>query len=321
MLFGLPSWLAAISVCVLCSFFTVISFILQKRAVTSKGKQWRVGDMVLSWQWLAGLILLFTGIPGDLLAYSLAPMSLTTPLSGISVALNTVIAPYLLGERLQPSVDIPATILIVQGAALTSVAGVHQDGEFSMQMMWELLIAPTTASYLLGTLALGLLCIAYMRKFRERIAEAALKHADRPKVLEMMLPAITAAVCAGYSNIGLKALGVMLRTGFKGLSTGMVLTVAWVAVSVFAALVQLNFVNRGLRLYQQTVFLPIYKSLLIVSNTVAGLVFFEEYKKLIASPTWFALFLCGVGSITAGISLFRFRREPMGAGKEPLLGA
>jgi len=321
MVFGIPGWIAAISVCVCCSFLTVVSFVLQKRAVTAKGEQWRVGDMVLSWQWLAGLVFLFTGIPGDLLAYSLAPMSLTTPLSGVSVALNTVMAPYLLGERLQPSVDIPATLLIVQGAALTSVAGVHQDCKFTIPMMWELLIAPTTVVYLLATLALGVVCIFHMRRDRERIEVVALKHADKPKVLDMMLPAVAAAVCAGYSNIGLKALGVMLRTGFEGISETVCLTTVWVAVSVFASLVQLNFVNRGLRLYQQTVFLPIYKSLLIVSNTNAGLVFYQEYTELTADPMWFGLFMCGVASITAGISLFRFRREPMVADTEPFLAA
>mmetsp|Transcript_105288 Transcript_105288/g.255616 ORF Transcript_105288/g.255616 Transcript_105288/m.255616 type:complete len:322 (-) Transcript_105288:202-1167(-) len=320
MVFGIPGWIAAISVCVCCSFLTVVSFVLQKRAVTAKGEQWRVGDMVLSWQWLAGLVFLFTGIPGDLLAYSLAPMSLTTPLSGVSVALNTVMAPYLLGERLQPSVDIPASLLIVQGAALTSAAGVHQDRQFSVSVMWELLLSPVTVSYLMGTLMVGITCIAYMHQFHEEMAAAAVKHRDNPKVKEMLLPAVSAAVCAGYSNVGLKALGVMLHTGSDSSSTAAYLTTIWLPVTIIAAVVQLNFVNRGLKLYQQTIFLPIYKSVLIVSNTAAGLVFYQEYQALLADPMWFGLFICGVASITVGIGLFRFRREPVEVDQEAFLG-
>merc|ERR1712032_250419 len=253
---------------------------------------------------------MFTGIPGDLIAYSLAPMSLTTPLSGVSVALNTIMAPYLLGERLQPWIDMPAAALIVLGAAQTSAAGAHEDREFSVGLLWKLLTVPTTLSYLFFTLALILLCLSFMHYFRDRIAVDAVEHADKPRLLDMLLPALTAALCAAYSNIGLKALGVMLRKGFHGFSTAILLTTIWVAVSVFAALVQLNFVNRGLRLYPQTVFLPIYKSLLIVSNTVAGLVFYEEYEKLIAYPMWFGMFMSGLANIAAGIFLFRFRQEP-----------
>jgi len=123
-----------------------MGFVLQKQALREPHKQlWpKLGSVVVSPGWVAGFLLTATvPVLGDLVAYSLAPLSLTTPLSGVSVVLNMVIAPWALSEQLQRFPDVPATTLILIGCCLTTSFGDHSNpGQLSADDLFSFAMQP-----------------------------------------------------------------------------------------------------------------------------------------------------------------------------------
>mmetsp|Transcript_86436 Transcript_86436/g.217634 ORF Transcript_86436/g.217634 Transcript_86436/m.217634 type:complete len:176 (+) Transcript_86436:2-529(+) len=157
--------------------------------------------------------------------------------------------------------------------------------------------------------------------WRDSLAECAKRRALNPNVLEVLLPSIAAGGAGCLTNIALKAVGVLLRASAPGVEI-----FTWAVLVALPALVQLNYLNRGLQLYPQTVFLPIYTAILVLLSTVVGAIFYEEHTELMAQPRWQHLFTLGVTWIVTGISLFTFREpessdSPKGASRSSMARA
>lgn len=306
-----PSWLLAVLISVGASALTVTGFVIQKRALHDAeihDKRWpRIGDVVLSPAWVGGFLVTATfPVIGDLLAYSLAPLSLTAPLSGISVVLNMVIAPWILREQLQRFPDAPATALILLGCLFTTAFGDHdRTAPYGAKELLDFACKPP---FLVGSIV-GLMCevfvIAQLRRLRPEIERLASEQPHNPHLPHVLLPALAAALCGAVANIGLKGVGELLRS-----ESPRVQVVACVLIVAPAAILQVNFINRGLFLYPQSVFISVYGALLILMNTMYGALFYEEYKPLLASRVRLFWFACGCSLIMVGIWLFRLR-EPV----------
>lgn len=303
-----PAWMVAVAVSCSVSCFTVLGFVLQSQALrdTNQCSKWpRIGELVLSPCWLLGATLqVVPNFVGDLIAYTLAPLSLTAPLSGVSVALNTSIAPRLLGERLHAWPDLPATVLILLGVVITTGTGAHKDSVtvFGIGQLQGLAMRPIALVVMFG-LAVSVAASAVRQLHtRARIEEEAAERFDTPNLHHLLLPAWSAAGAGCITNVGLKVLGELMAAGASRLQLWAALTF----LVVPSALVQQQAMNKGLRLYPQTVFFPIYSALLVLTNTVFGALFFEEYLSLDGRGRS-GLFVLGIGLVMAGISLFSQR--------------
>lgn len=304
-----PPWVLAVAVSCSVSCFSVIGFVLQSQALrnTSECSKWpRVGELVLSPCWLLGATLqVVPNFFGDLIAYMLAPLSLTAPLSGVSVALNTSIAPRLLGERLHLWPDVPATVLILLGVVITTGTGVHEDHVVApgMAELRELATRPLALGVFSVLAASLCLCTARQLQTREKIEEEAARRFETPNMQYLLLPAWSAAGAGCVTNVGLKALGELIEGGASSAE----LLMATLLFVVPPAIMQQQAMNKGLRLYPQTVFFPIYSSLLVLTNTVFGGLFFEEYVALLGQKSC-GFFVAGMALVMAGICLFSMRR-------------
>jgi len=293
-----------VALCILGSVLTVTGLALQKQAASAPSGHPRLGHIVLSARWLSGVITgVILPIPISVCAYGIAPMSLTTPLSGVSVVCNMILAPILLGERLQMRVDVPATLLILVGTAVSTGAGVHVEVEYdfgSLLQLWgksEFLLA-------VGFLFAAMLgCLGHMARHRGHIEALARSRPSNPKMGHVLLPAMVAAGSACFSNILLKALGELVKSGAVALQLS-----ACLAAAGLPAVVQLNFVNKGLALYQQTIFVPVYSSLLVLINTFYGLIFYREYVALLQRQERCVFFLGGVLLVILGVAMFSLRK-------------
>jgi hypothetical protein len=317
----------AVGVSCTVSVFTVLGFVLQTTAVRSaeqRAKHMKVGELVFSPMWFAGMFLqVVPNFLGDVIAYTIAPISLTAPLSGVSVVANMLLAPCLLGERWCPWPDIPATILIMFGVVLTTVTGDHKDATHTHQLAQagELCKVPLTIqvfSILLITLAV---CELRQRSRRVSIEARTEANFDAPQLSHLILPAWSAAGVGCVTNIGLKIFGELVSGEAAWLSVLLSLLVFVVP----SALYQQQALNRGLRLYPQAIFFPIYSSLLVLTNTFFGAAFFKEYEALL-KPGSSEFFLLGIACVVCGICLFSQRSVPekpkAAEGKlaEPMLG-
>jgi hypothetical protein len=311
MLLTMPApWVIAVTVSIGVSFCTVTGFAMQAFAVRDAGEddkagrpaKWmKIGELVLSPLWIVGAILqAVPNLLGDVLAYTLAPMSLTAPLSGVSVVLNTTLAPRLLGEKMHLWPDLPATMLILVGTIFTTSMGAHHDVEVSSVLQLQQLALRPEALALMGGISMTVV-VSLLLQFSnsKRIEDESAAKFENPSIMKVALPAWTAAGMAALSNIALKAFSELLKISVNA-------SIVCFSVCVFpCAMVQIQSINRGLRLYPQTVFFPIYSSLLVLANSLFGSLIFQEYVEMTSRTM--VLFGLGVGSVMAGITLYSQR--------------
>jgi len=302
LILGMPPWVLAVIVCALMSVLTVCGFVLQKQAVTTSEGHRRIGDIVLSARWLLGFSLVsISPILGDLVAYALAPMSLITPLCGISVALNLCVAPRLLGERLQLRVDLTATLLILTGMVMTSAVGPKQEINYSPTELLQLCMRPGFLAVMSALLLALIGCFTVMWLKRASVARAAERNPSNPNIGHVVIVAFAATGPGAISNILLKTVSEMIA------QNDWLQCLASVVLLVPFAVLQLNFINRGLRYYPQTVFFPIYQTMLVVGNTTLGAIYFKEFKILFLHRANATVFLLGMLFVSAGILCFAQR--------------
>mmetsp|Transcript_19846 Transcript_19846/g.43102 ORF Transcript_19846/g.43102 Transcript_19846/m.43102 type:complete len:404 (+) Transcript_19846:382-1593(+) len=296
--------LLAIALNVATALMTVCGFVLQKKASIHRAR-WVIGDMAISGRWLLGLFIgVIIPIPAQVIAYGLAPMALLTPLSGVSVALNMVVAPKLLGEELQTWPDVPASLAILAGTFLTTVAGPRHEKHLSFAELFALLGGHIFVFSTIGLAILVAFCIGYMHCRRQQIEDIAKARAENPNMGHVILPGVVAASFGCLTNICLKAVGELMKGDASFFQAFL-----WLIGAAVFAIVQLNFVNRGLRLYMQTIFFPVYNALLVLTNTMHGAIFYKEYQGMMHEAFRSFIFLSGMGCILAGIGLFRLRKQ------------
>jgi len=247
----------------------------------------------------------FPNFIGDVVAYALAPLSLLAPLSGIAVALNSSLAPWMLGEKFHLYPDLPATGLILLGVICTSSTGCHEDNVRveGLSSLLDLLLKPFTRLCMIALLVslLGALAAEEMR--RARIEEVAKRDFDSPRLEFVLLAAWQTAAAGCITNIGIKVFSELLVAGAQHRP----LAFASFCIGILpSALGQQQALNKGLRLYPQTVFFPIYSSLLMLANTFFGAVFFNEYVGLLEGERG-AIFGLGLLLVVVGIFLFSQR--------------
>lgn len=326
-----PAWVIAVAVSISVSFCTVCGFALQAIALRTamretamglKPKWPTIGELVLSPVWICGSLLqAVPNVCGDFIAYALAPLSLTAPLSGVSVILNTSVAPKLLGEKLQYWPDLPATVLILCGTVMTTITGSHTDTAINgIEDLERLALRPVARVAVAGVVASLVICLLLQVFDRMATEKESSARFDNPKVSKLVLPAYLAAGTGGLTNIGLKSFAELTKTGMHMSS----LAIVFVALVFTPAMGQVQAINRGLRLYPQTVFFPVYSSLLVFANTFFGIFFFQEGEGMLGS-TDISLFVLGIVLITIGISMYSLRTDKAGAlattadSKAPLL--
>lgn len=303
-IFGVPAWLIAVMVCLGASGLTVVGLVLQKKGSQAEGNHWRLGHIVLSPDWVLGfLCVVCASVPMDLLAYSLAPMGLTAPLSGVTVALNMMLAPRLLGERLETWPDAPASVLIMLGTVFTTASGPREEPIYTPDKLWTLLGDRYFLIFFITIAALVVFSAVTMCRLGDALKVSSRRpEGARLSMLEVLLPTTIAGGSGALTNISLKAVGVLMRAGEPAVSY-----LPWAVLTAVPALLQLNYMSKGLQLYPQTVFIPIYTAILVLLSTVGGIIFYQEYVQLPTHPQGRQTFTLGVGTIAAGIALFSYR--------------
>lgn len=306
---GVAKKYVAALICFMGSCLCVIGLTLQKEAHSDTEHHPKFGDMIISPMWLLGLALTIVAPSvADLLAYSLAPMSFTAPLSGFTLLNNLIVAPLARGEGVQAWPDLPATLITVIGMALTSMLSAKNDPNYTLEDLLMLAQKPAWICGLAILTCLIVACIVYMVLHASEIkAEASASEAGL-LLGRALLPAFVASGFGLITNIMLKGLGEIMTTG-----SSWVVLIAWGLLGVAPpATLQLNYMNRGLSLYPQLVFVPTYSALLVIMNTCGALLYYEEYKVFEHRIMQCIFFIVGLLMIAGGLGLLCFRK-PQGS--------
>ena len=103
------------------------------------GEKWpEMNGLIISPLWMFGFfVLVIVPLPFDLVALSMAPQSIVTALTGATIVMVQVIAPWMLSERVT-RVDWLATLIIVFGCVLTTAFGSHCSEEYTLDQLLDL---------------------------------------------------------------------------------------------------------------------------------------------------------------------------------------
>lgn len=190
--------------------------------------------------WWAGMFLHAIGELFNFAAYAFAPAILVTPLGALSVLTGTVLGAYFLGERLDVIGRLGCALCLVGSVLIVANAPAEKEVESVEEMMtlamrpWFLLFAMALGVYV--AVMVGWVCPRYGR---------------RNPLFYLSICAATGAI----SVMALKAFGiaVKLTLGGGGNQFLNVSTYAFGLVAVACIVVQMNYFNKALNVFPQSV--------------------------------------------------------------------
>jgi len=298
-------WVAGIACSCFSSLATAIGTILQKKAhmvqetLPDEEKSHEIGGIVLNRYWFAALaIMVLVPLPFDFASFALAPQSVIVPISGLTIVLNQVLSPLMLGETLT-HVEIVGTTIILVGVILTSASAGGNPTSFTV---CELIGRYGERDFLIVCLLVLSLMGVNMFWVHTR------RH---PVFLERLRPEMLAFIAGcfgGFLQLGFKALGELAKGEIGPVETNTWRTL-WPYIHILVVpllgLIMISYVNRGLQAYDSILFTPLFFTNLIVLSSTLGLIYYEEFEGFIA---WqFTLFPLGIIVIVFGIAFMTLK--------------
>lgn len=308
------AWILGFAINLVCTFLAALGLNLQQRALTRQTEHSRK-------IWLLGLGLITTGSILDLVALSLASISLLAPLASLTLIHNMWIAPRMHSNTTLTLADKLATIVIALGVAVSSAGASKETPTYTSQELRELWIQPHMVTY--GAFA-GLTAVALWygqtTKCSRRMSAHRSSHLpisrgaglDAPYspareklwlgLLHVVCTGGLAGFCGGHSVLFAKTVMEELKATALGMENCFKVPMFYglLAATVVSLAVQLRTLNAGLARFDSLIIVPVYQSAWIIASIIAGLVYFQEFKGLSGAERF--LFLCGVLLTISGIA-------------------
>lgn len=252
--------------------------------------------------WRIGLALVVLGSFADFTALIFAAQSIIAPLGSLTLVSNTVLAPLLLKESVT-ALDVLATVAIVVGSSLSVACADHRDRLYSQAELFSLFVRPRFLAYLAvvgcGVFALYS-CVVHIGRIQAEAPSVVYRTYRRQ---HRFCYAALSGVVGAQSVLLAKCVGTLLVATLSGDS---VLLLHWQSYCIFALLslsvvVQIHYLNEGLRQFTSTYIIPVYQSFWILTSTVSGLIFFTEYRGVFDEPATAIGFPVGVLITVAGV--------------------
>lgn len=250
----------------------------------------------------------------DVIAFSLAPLTLVAPFSGVTIVLTTWLASSgLLFVKEKVDIwDTTSTGIALVGVTMTTAFGPHIDdakGANEMAQCFDKLGVHVFAALSLGVL--GFAWLAYSTNVYQ-LASALW--------FRISVYAYTAALAGSASMLLLKVVGTGIRSaveaynkGYDRLAPGGLLAGSLFGL-VCCAIVQLGFLHRTLANSPVSYGVPTYQTLLTVMTIVAGGIFFDEFAAM--PPRDFVWFSTGVIVSLVGVAMHSLHRSHVDTAKD-----
>ncbi|KAF5000122.1 hypothetical protein FDECE_11284 [Fusarium decemcellulare] len=210
-------------------------------------------------------------------AYSFAPAVLVTPLGALSVLTGTVLGAYFLKERLNVEVE-------------------------SMDEMLKLAVQP---GFLLFSLFTAVRCVAMIYMICPRYGNTN--------------PLYYLSICAGtgaISVMALKAFGIAIKLTFAGSNQFLYFsTYLFGIVAAGCIVVQMNYFNKALSVFPQSIVSPIYYVTFTTAVLAASFILFQGFN--VTDNVKATSLVAGFLTIFTGVYLLNFN----GSDFEPLSSA
>jgi multidrug transporter EmrE-like cation transporter len=227
--------------------------------------------------WAVGVVFLIVNASViDVIAFSLAPLTLVAPFSGVTIVLTTWLASsgMLFVKETVDTHDMISTALALVGVTITTSFGPHIDDAKGANELSACF--GQTDVHIFAAVSMGIFGASWLTYFAHRRLRQA-------TWFRICVYAYTAALAGSASMLLLKVVGL-----------------------VFCAIVQLGFLHRTLANSPVSYGVPTYQTLLTVLTIIAGGFFFDEFS--VMPPKDVVWFSFGVAVSLGGVAMHSLHR-------------
>ncbi|KAI5654130.1 hypothetical protein M9H77_31317 [Catharanthus roseus] len=284
------------------SVFIGSSFIVKKKGLKKAGANGtRAGSGGYSYLkepwWWAGLLTMIFGEVANFAAYAFAPAILVTPLGALSIIFSSVLAHFILREKLHIFGVVGCILCLVGSVDIVIHAPVEKDIH-SVKEIWHLATEPGFIIYSCVVVIMVLILIFYL----------APRYGQRNMVIFIGICSLTGSLTV----MGVKAVAIALKLTLSGENQFKYFQTWFFTLYVILfCLLQLNYLNKALDTFNTAVVSPVYYVMFTTLTIVASIIMFKDWDSQNASEI--VSELCGFVTILCGTFLLHKTKDMGGS--------
>ncbi|RDY00035.1 putative magnesium transporter NIPA4, partial [Mucuna pruriens] len=226
-------------------------------------------------------------------AYAFAPAILVTPLGALSIIFSSVLAHFILKEKLH-IFGVLGCALCVVGSTSIVLHAPHEKDIHSVKEVWELATEPGFVVYMCLVVVWVFVLIFH---FAPKCGQS-----------HMMVYVGICSLTGSITVMAVKAVGIALKLTFEGMNQFVYFqTWFFTVVVIGCCLLQINYLNKALDTFNTAVVSPVYYVMFTSFTIVASIIMFKEWAKQDASQI--ATELCGFVTILSGTFLLHKTKD------------
>ncbi|XP_020227727.1 probable magnesium transporter NIPA1 [Cajanus cajan] len=243
--------------------------------------------------WWAGMITMIGGEIANFAAYAFAPALLVTPLGALSIIFSSVLAHFILKEKLH-MFGVLGCVLCVVGSTTIVLHAPHERAISSVKEVWHLATEPGFIVYMF--IVVVVVTVLIVRCVRN--------HGQGHMLVYIGICSLTGSMTV----MSVKAVGIALKLTFEG-SNQFIYFQTWffTIVVVGCCLLQINYLNKALDAYNTAVVSPVYYVMFTSFTIIASIIMFKDWATQDASQI--ATELCGFVTILSGTFLLHKTKD------------
>jgi hypothetical protein len=259
---------------------------------------------------IIGVVFLFFGSLVDFAALGFAPATVISCMGSLTLVLNMILAPILIGEAVFLR-DVFVNFIVIMGTLISVWFGPHDTPEYDLEDLVRLVKEPTFIMYqsMFGIWVLSLIVVWMDLRIDVDSPTylTGLEAITRRRLLRFSYPGLAGSI-GGFTAAYAKASIELIKTSILGdnqfthIGTYFIIFVMGGSVCL-----QIKFLNAGLKRYETMYIVPVYQVFWIISGILAGMFYFHEVEGL--SEKEVRLFSLGVGISITGIILHSKRNS------------
>ncbi|XP_062234086.1 probable magnesium transporter NIPA6 isoform X2 [Phragmites australis] len=233
------------------------------------------------------------GEVANFVAYAFAPAILVTPLGALSIIVSSVLAHFVLKERLE-KLGVLGCVLCIVGSVVVVMHAPKEHMPNSVKEIWNLATQPGFLTYATATLLLVATLVVF---FEPRYGQK--------NIL------IYLGICSSMGSltvVSIKAIGVAIKLTLDGMNqVAYPYTWLFVMVAIICGVSQINYLNKALDTFNLAIVSPIYYVMFTTLTIVASGIMFKDWAG--QSLSSIASELCGLITILSGTVLLHTAEE------------
>ncbi|GAA0151280.1 secondary carrier transporter [Lithospermum erythrorhizon] len=244
--------------------------------------------------WWIGMFTMIVGEFANFVAYMYAPAVLVTPLGALSIIVSSILAHFLLKEKLR-RLGILGCVLCVVGSIIIVLHAPGEPSIRSVDEIWELAIQPAFLLYTASAVAITLVLVLYCE--------------PRSGQSNIMVYIGVCSIIGSLTVMSIKAIGIAIKLTLEGSNQAAHLqTWVFVMIAMSCIITQLNYLNKALDTFNTAVVSPIYYAMFTSLTILASAIMFKDWSGQSASDI--VSVLCGFATVLSGTMVLHSARDP-----------